>query len=126
MRRRKKRKLQLDELEEIRGELYESSKLYKACVKAFHDSRIIQKQFIVGNKVLLYDSRLHLLSGKLQSCWIGPYIVKKVYPHGAVEIEDPTNGTGTKVNGQQLKPFLEGFNSLLESIRLEDSTLGGE
>ena len=80
----------------------------------------------MGNKVLLYDSRLYFFPGKLQSCWIGPYIVKKVYLHGAVEIEDPMNGTVTKVNGQRLKPFLEGFDSLLESIQLEDPTLGGE
>ena len=80
----------------------------------------------MGNKVLLYDSRLHLFQGNLQSRWIGPYIVKKVHPHGVVEIEDPTNGTVTKVNGQRLKPFMEGFDSLLESIRLEDPMLGGE
>ena len=115
-----KRKLQLDELEELRNELYESSKDFKAKTKAFHDSRIIRKHFVIGMKVLLYDSRLHLFPGKLQSRWIGPYIVHKVYPHGAMEIEDPKTGIISKVNGQRLKPFLEGFDPELTSIPLED------
>ena len=34
---REKRKLQLDELEEIRGELYDSSNVYTTRVKAFHN-----------------------------------------------------------------------------------------
>ena len=74
--------------------------------------------------MLLYDSRLHLFSGKLQSRWTGPYDVKKVYPHGAVEIEDPTKGTVTKVNEQRLKPSFEGFGIELVSILLENPTLG--
>ena len=34
-------------------------------------------------------------------------MVSVVFPHGAVEIEDPKNGAVFKVNGQHLKPFLE-------------------
>ena len=30
-----------------------------------------------------------------------------VFPHGAVEIEDPKSGAVFKVNGQRLKPFLK-------------------
>ena len=47
-------------------------------------------------------------------------MVKNVYPHGAIDVEDPTNGSTLKVNGQRLKPFLEGFNSTLKSILLEN------
>ena len=119
-----KRKLQLDELDELRGELYESSKVYKAKTKAFHDKHIIRKHFAVGNKVLLYDSRLHLFPGKLRSRWTGPYIVRNVYPHGAVDIEDPKNGHVFKVNGQRLKTFLEGFDPSMETIELADPIYG--
>ncbi|XP_021629601.1 uncharacterized protein LOC110627561 [Manihot esculenta] len=80
------RKLQLQELEELRREVYENSKIYKAKSKAFRDSLISRKQFTVGHKVLLFDSRLKLFLGKLKSCWIGPFVVENIFPYGAVEI----------------------------------------
>ena len=101
------RKLQISELEELRNEAYENAKIYKERTKAQHDKNILRKEFNVGQKVLLYDSRLHLFPGKLRSRWTGPYVVKTVYPHGAVEIENPRDGKVFKVNGQRLKPFLE-------------------
>ena len=61
-------------------------------------------------KVLLYSSRLHMFPRKLRSRWTGPFVVKVVYPYGAVEIENPENGKSFKVNGQRLKPFLENFD----------------
>ena len=97
----------MDELEELRNEAYENAKIYKERTKAFHDQAIFRKSFTYGQKVLLYNSRLHLFPGKLRSRWTGPYIVKEVFPHGAVEIENPSNGATFKVNGQCLKPFLE-------------------
>jgi len=44
-----------------------------------------------GQKVLLYDSRLHLFQGKLRSRWTGPSVIVRVFPHRAIEIKDPTN-----------------------------------
>ena len=67
----------------------------------------MRKTFNIGQKVLLYNSRLHLFPGKLRSRWTGPFLVKKVFSHGAIEIENPSNGVIFKVNGQRLKPFLE-------------------
>lgn len=101
------RKLQLAELEEIRNDAYENARIYKAKTKAFHDRQILRKTFAIGNKVLLYNSRFHLFPGKLRSRWDGPYIVQHVYPHGAVEILNPSTGDIFKVNGQRLKPFHE-------------------
>ena len=75
----------------------------------FHDKTIAQKTFEPNQKVLLYNSRLHIFPGKLRSHWTGPFIVKVVYPYGAVEIENPDTGKSFKVNGQRLKPFLEHF-----------------
>ena len=76
-------------------------------VKIFHDKHVIRKTFVPGQKVLLYNSKLHLFLGKLKSRWTGPFIVKTVFPHGAIEISDTKNGNDFKVNGQRLKPFLE-------------------
>jgi hypothetical protein len=83
-----KRKIQLHELEEMRNQAYESSKLYKEKVKSYHDKRIINRNFKPGQKVLLFNSRLKLFPGKLKSKWSGPFIIKEVKPYGAIEIED--------------------------------------
>ncbi|CAN6552262.1 unnamed protein product [Malus baccata var. baccata] len=74
------RKLQLNELEEIRNEAYENARLYKEKTKAFHDKMIRTKSFAVGQKVLLFNSRLRLFPGQ-----------------------------EFKVNGHRLKPYYESF-----------------
>ena len=58
----------------------------------------------------MYNSHLHIFPSKLHSRWTGPFIVKVVYPYGAVEIENPVNGKIFKVNGQRLKSFLVNFD----------------
>ncbi|KAL5550681.1 hypothetical protein UlMin_000857 [Ulmus minor] len=101
------RKLQLNELEEIRNDAYNYGKRYKDQMKKIHDKNILRKSFFSGQKVLLYNSRLHLFPGKLRSRWSGLFLVRTIFPHGAVEIENPKNSDVFKVNGQRLKPFLE-------------------
>ena len=86
----------------------------------------MHKHFKPNQKVLLYDSRLHLFSGKLQSGWTDRYMVKNMYPYCAIDVEDPTNGNTFKENGQRLKLFLKGFDSTLESILLENPVYGVE
>ncbi|XP_074352771.1 uncharacterized protein LOC141691918 [Apium graveolens] len=100
-------RLQLSEVEEMRNDAYKNAKIYKERTKVFHDKSILRKSFSPGQKVLLYNSRLHLFPGKLRSRWEEPYIVKVVFPYGAIEIENPKNGEIFKVNGQRLKLFLE-------------------
>jgi len=101
------RKLQLSELEEIRAEAYENSRMYKERAKLLHDRHIHRKEFFPGQKGLLYDSRLNIFSSKLRSRWTGPFIISHIFSHSAIKIQDPMTGTHFKVNGQWLKPFLE-------------------
>ena len=101
---------QVNELDEMRRESYESSRIYKEKVKLFHDKNIVRKTFEPQQKVFLYGSHLHIFPSKLSSRWIGPFVVKTVHPYGAVEIENPENGKIIKVNDQRLKPFLENFD----------------
>ncbi|CAN6454464.1 unnamed protein product [Victoria cruziana] len=101
-----KRKLDLSELEEIRNNAYESSRIFKEKMKAFHDKKILRKDFELGQKVWVYDSRLHLFPGKLKSRWIGPAIVQHVHPSGAVKVKLGRNYF--TVNGQRLKPYIDG------------------
>ncbi|XP_028215018.1 uncharacterized protein LOC114397094 [Glycine soja] len=84
-----KRKLQLLELEEMRLNAYESSRLYKQKVKAYHDKNLLKKDFQPGQQVLLFNSRLKLFPGKLKSKWSGPFTIKEVKPYGVVELIDP-------------------------------------
>ena len=114
------RKLQLNELEEIWRDAYENSRISKERMKVFHDKQILRKIFEPSQKVLLYNSRLPLFPEKLRSTWTGPFIIKNVFPHGAIEIENPKNVNIFMVNGQRLKPFLENFSQEEESINLED------
>ena len=116
----KQRLLQMNELDELRRESYESSRIYKERLKLFHDKNIVRKIFEPDQKVLLYSSRLHMFPSKLRSRWTDPFIVKVVYPYGEVEIENPENGKTFKVNGQHLKPFLDNFDRLEHSEELVD------
>ena len=116
----KKRLLQMNEHEELRQESYQSSRIYKERLKMFHDKTISWKTFEPNQKVLLYSSWLHMFQGKLRSRWTGPFVVKVVYPYGAVEIENTENGKSFKVNCQRLKPFLEHFDRQESSEDLVD------
>ncbi|XP_071700041.1 uncharacterized protein [Rutidosis leptorrhynchoides] len=89
---------QLNELEELRHEAYENSLIYKERTKKWHDKRIrSSKEFKEGDRVLLFNSRFKLFPGKLKSRWSGPFIVKRVFPYGTIELIN-SNGIEFKVN----------------------------
>ena len=116
----KQRLLQMNELDELRRESYESSRIYKERLKLFHDKTIVRKTFEPHQKVLLYSSRLHMFPRKLRSRWTSPFVLKVVYPYGAVEIENPETGKSFKVIFQCLNPFLEHFDRQESSEELVD------
>ena len=116
----KHRLLQMNELDELQRESYESSRIYKERLELFHDKNIVRKTFEPHQKVLLNSSRFHIFPGKLRSRWTGPFIVKVVYPYGAVEIENPENGKNFKVNVRCLMPFLKNFDRQESSGELVD------
>ena len=101
------RLLKLNEMDEFRLNAYENAKLYKERTKRWHDKHLIKRDFMVGDKVLLFNTRLKLFLGKLKSRWSGPYEITKVFPFGAVEVTHPEKGT-FKVNGQRLKLYIDG------------------
>ncbi|RDX80301.1 hypothetical protein CR513_39166, partial [Mucuna pruriens] len=84
----KQRKFQLQELDELRLKAYEKSQIYKQKVKRFHDQQILRKEFQVGQKVLMFNSRLKLI---------------------AVELKDEHTNNTFQVNGDQIKLFHEGL-----------------
>ncbi|CAN6720896.1 unnamed protein product [Malus baccata var. baccata] len=90
------RKLQLNELEEIRHDAYENARIYKDKTKAYHDQMLRTKTFSKGQKVLLFDSRLRL------------------FP-----VQSLKTGHEIKVNGHRLKPYYD----LFEEHVVEDLSL---
>ncbi|CAN6458744.1 unnamed protein product [Victoria cruziana] len=108
------------ELEEIQNDAYESSRISKDRMKAFHDKHIGKKIFEPGQKVWIYSSRLHLFLRKLRSRWEGPVIVLNVYPSEAVRVKKGREKF--MVNGQHLKPYIDGASepALEEIVELVD------
>ncbi|CAN6559843.1 unnamed protein product [Malus baccata var. baccata] len=99
------RKLQLNELEEIRHEAYENARIYKDKTKAYHDKMLRTKTFSKGQKVLLFDSRLRL------------------FP---VQVQSMKTGHEFKVNGHRLKPYYDLFDEhIMEEIPLHAVTPNG-
>nr|GEU36277.1 reverse transcriptase domain-containing protein [Tanacetum cinerariifolium] len=65
-------KLQMNELNELHDQAYENSLIYKNKTKKIHDSKIKNRVFNVGDRVLLFNSRLKIFAGKLKTRWSGP------------------------------------------------------
>ncbi|KAL6312985.1 hypothetical protein AAG906_006903 [Vitis piasezkii] len=79
-----KRCLDLNEMEELRNDAYINSKVAKQRMKKWHDQLISNKEMRKGQRVLLYDSRLHIFPGS-------------------------SSQDTFRVNGHHLKPFIELF-----------------
>ncbi|GKB98803.1 reverse transcriptase domain-containing protein [Tanacetum coccineum] len=101
------RKVQLNELNELHDQAYENSLIYKEKTKRIHDSKIKNRIFNVGDRVLLFNSRLKLFSGKLKTRWSGPFTITQVFPYGTIELSQ-TSRPNFKVNGHRLKHYFGG------------------
>ncbi|XP_028800238.1 uncharacterized protein LOC114755516 [Neltuma alba] len=101
------RKMQIQELEEIRLEAYENSRMYKEKTKLIHDKGIFRKHFKEGDRVFLFKARFKFKQGKLSIRWDGPYTVTKVHDFGMLELLAEQNGCTLKVNRHLLKLYHE-------------------
>nr|GEU61811.1 reverse transcriptase domain-containing protein [Tanacetum cinerariifolium] len=112
------RKLQLNELNELRDQAYENSLIYKERTKKLHDDKIKNRIFNVGDQVLLFNSRLMIFSGKIKSCWSGPFTISEIYPYGTAKLIHP-DGCNFKVNCHRLKHYHGGDPP---SLKISDVT----
>ncbi|GJS25503.1 reverse transcriptase domain-containing protein [Tanacetum coccineum] len=101
------RKVQLNELNELRDHAYENYLIYKERTKRIHDAKIKNRVFNVGDQVLLFNSRLKIFSGKLKSCWSGPFTISHVFPYGTIELSQNFR-PNFKVNGHRIKHYFGG------------------
>nr|GEV25051.1 hypothetical protein [Tanacetum cinerariifolium] len=100
--------MELNELMELRDGAYENTRIYKERTKRWHDSRLHEdKNFKVGDTVLLFNSRFKMHPFKTKSRCYGSNMVKTVYPYGTVEIIDKSE-ISFKVNGKRLKKYHDG------------------
>nr|GEX30063.1 reverse transcriptase domain-containing protein [Tanacetum cinerariifolium] len=107
------RKLQLNELSELRDQAYKNSLIYKERTKKLHDDKIKNRIFNVGDQVLLFNFKLKILSGKLKSCWSGPFTIAEIYPYETAKLIHP-DGCNFKVNCHHLKHYHGGDPPPLE------------
>nr|GEV63550.1 hypothetical protein [Tanacetum cinerariifolium] len=99
-----KRKVQINELNKLCDQAYKNSLIYKEKTKRLHDSKIKDRVFNIGDRVLLFNSCLKIFSCKLKSHWSGPFTISQVYPYGTVELSQP-DGPNFKVNGHRVKHY---------------------
>nr|GFB20562.1 reverse transcriptase domain-containing protein [Tanacetum cinerariifolium] len=107
------RKLQLNELSELRDLAYENSLIYKEQTKKLHDHKIKNRIFNVGDQVFLFNSRLKIFLGKLKSRWSSPFTISEIYPYRTAKLIHP-DGCNFKVNCHRLKHYHEGDPPPLE------------
>ncbi|XP_047948663.1 uncharacterized protein LOC125194468 [Salvia hispanica] len=117
--------VQLQELEELRLEAFDSAMWYKEGTKLWHDKNLRVKELRVGQKVLLFQSRLKLMPGKLKSKWIGPYTIVGLQANGAVEIQgSASNSVPFLVNGHMVKVYRDNADlHVVEEMPLHASAI---
>ncbi|GKF27875.1 reverse transcriptase domain-containing protein, partial [Tanacetum coccineum] len=114
------RKVQMNELNEVHDQAYENSLIYKEKTMRTHDSKIKNRVFNVGDRVLLFNSGLKIFSGKLKTRWTGPFTVTQVFPYGTVELSQ-TDGPNFKIAPDYEASRAHGF--VLRSLKLHNPQL---
>jgi hypothetical protein len=112
---------QLNELDELRLDAYANSLIYKEKTKKWHDGRLKSRgDFKVGDRVLLFNSRLKIFTGKFKAKWSGPFVVVKVLPFGAIDLVNE-DGQEFRVNGHRCKLYVEGPGTKEDEVHLIDT-----
>jgi hypothetical protein len=75
----------VDALDEARDVVLARATQYQQSLRNYHSTRVRPRSFVVGDLVLRLKEDGH---GKLESPWLGPYIVTEVIPGGAYRLQD--------------------------------------
>jgi len=60
----------------MRLNAYQSSRLYKERIKAYHDKKLLKGTFEPGQLVFFIQFQIEVVPAKLKSRWSGPFVVK--------------------------------------------------
>jgi hypothetical protein len=99
---------QMIELDENRRRAYDQSCRNQEKIKRAFDKSARQRDFIVGDTVLLWDKGKEKLGkhGKFDNLWLGPYVIREIAGPNSFHLShldgEPIN---IPRNGQQLKLF---------------------
>jgi hypothetical protein len=93
-----------DALDEARDVALAIATQYQQSLRNYHSSRVRPRSFMVVDLVLRLKQDCH---GKLESPWVGPYIVTEVIPGGAYRLQDKKTGKdeSNPWNAEQLRCF---------------------
>jgi hypothetical protein len=94
----------VDALDEARDKVLSRVTQYQQNLKNYHSRRLRPRSFEVADLVLRLKQDGH---EKLESPWIGPYVVTEVIPGGAYRLQDKKTGQveGNPWNVAQLRRF---------------------
>jgi hypothetical protein len=94
----------VDVLDEARDKALERAMQYQQSLRNYHSSQVHPRSFVVGDLVLRLRQDSH---GKLDSPWVGPYIITEVIPGGAYGLQDKKTGKdeSNPWNAEQLRHF---------------------
>lgn len=103
----------INELDKFQLPTYESSAIYKEKIKLHHDRKTEKRLFEKVDQLLLYNSKFNLFPSKLRLRWHGLFMILKVYPYGALEL----NRDGDilfKISGPRVKNYMENIEEVNE------------
>jgi transposase InsO family protein len=94
----------VDAVDEARDAVLSRVSAYQQNLRNYHNRRLRPRSFEVGDLVLRLKQESH---EKLESPWVGPYIVTEVIPGGAYRLKDKKTGKdeGNPWNVAQLRRF---------------------
>nr|GEV47409.1 DNA-directed DNA polymerase [Tanacetum cinerariifolium] len=84
------RKVQINELNELRDQAYENSLIYKEKTKRLHDSKIKNQVFNIGDRVLLFNFCLKIFSANLNPVGLAHSPFLKFIPTTPSNCHNPT------------------------------------
>ncbi|XP_074314152.1 uncharacterized protein LOC141649360 [Silene latifolia] len=115
------RKLQIQEMEEIRLDSFDNVAIYKEKVRIWHDKMISLEALRKETRSLCSKIGSNI-SGKVAIPVVRSLHCEESASTRAVDVETPNSGKFIKVSGQRIKVYHEGMQGLEEEeeIRLED------
>ena len=96
----------LEELDERRKRAAQHIEAIQRRKKITFDKRHKKRALVAGLMVMIQDARKLDFPGNFDACWMGPYLVREVFPNNSLQLET-LNGKGfpTRTAGSRCKDY---------------------